>query len=188
MAITNFYQRLLELPNLEITGVSTSSSKITLEGKLNTPTCNCPHCGEASSIINQRDSRQIRDLNISGKEVWLDIEIRQFVCYVCNRYFKECPSWAFARKTYTKRQAKWVFTLCAKQPFKEVAAQVNMSQKTVERLYYAQAITKIDIAKRYKQVRKIGIDELSHRKGKKDFVCVLTDLERGIQLEHFTRP
>ena len=41
----------------------------------------------------------------------------------------------------------------------------------------------INLPKRYAQVRKLGIDEISHRKGKKDYACVLTDLERGIELD-----
>ena len=41
----------------------------------------------------------------------------------------------------------------------------------------------MNLAQRYSQVRKIGIDELAHRKGKQDYVCVLTDLERGTQLD-----
>ncbi len=92
-------------------------------------------------------------------------------------------------KTYTRRQAKWIFEMCAKQPFTggrppaQVAALVGLSHKTVERLYYDLAEQQIDLAGRYARVRKLGIDEVSHRKGKRDFVCVLTDLERGVQLD-----
>ena len=86
-------------------------------------------------------------------------------------------------KSYTRRQAKWIFELCAKQPFTEVAALVNLSHKTVERLYCQMAEETIDLPCRYGQVRKLGIDEIAHRKGKRDYVCVLTDLERGIQLD-----
>ena len=71
----------------------------------------------------------------------------------------------------------------AKQPFTEVAALVGLSHKTVERLYYDSAEQHIDLPARYARVRKLGIDEVAHRKGKRDFVCVLTDLERGVHLD-----
>ena len=58
-----------------------------------------------------------------------------------------------------------------------------MSYRTVERLFYKQAEQQIDLEKRYAQVRKLGIDEISNRKGKKDYICVLVDLERGIELD-----
>lgn len=48
---------------------------------------------------------------------------------------------------------------------------------------YTHAQEVIDLDQRYKQVRKLGIDEMSLRKGKGDYCCVLTDLERGIQLD-----
>ena len=38
----------------------------------------------------------------------------------------------------------------------------------------------IDLPARYAQPRLLGIDEHSHRKGKKDFSLILTDLDRGI--------
>jgi transposase len=58
-----------------------------------------------------------------------------------------------------------------------------MNVKTVERLYYQQAEAVIDLPQRYAQVRKLGIDEISLRKGKGEYCCVLTDLERGRQLD-----
>lgn len=183
MKQSDFYRELLGLSNLEVIWVEADGKKIILHCFLNTDTCICTTCGEATSIVNQKESRKIRDLDISGKEVWLDIQIRQFICYPCNRYFNECPDWVEPRKTYTKRQSKWVFELCAKQPFSEVGCQVNMCPKTVERIFYKQAKSSINLSSRYKQVRKLGIDEISKKKGKKDYACVLTDLERGIQLD-----
>ena len=120
---------------------------------------------------------------LPGKEVWLQLRLPQFVCPRCERYFMATPDWIMPGKSYTRRQAKWIFELCAKQPFTEVAALVNLSHKTVERLYYSWAQDRVNLAERYRRVRRLGIDELSHRKGKQDYVCVLTDLDRGIQLD-----
>lgn len=58
-----------------------------------------------------------------------------------------------------------------------------MCPKTLERTYYELALSQINLAQRYRAVRKLGIDEISHRKGKGDYCCVLTDLDRGIQLD-----
>jgi transposase len=70
-----------------------------------------------------------------------------------------------------------------KQSFTEVGALVNMNHKTVENLYYYMAQRAINLSRRYANVRKMGIDEVSHEKGKSGYVCVLTDLEKGIQLD-----
>lgn len=183
MSEKEFYEALLELPDLKVTSVTYEPRKITIDCQADTGPGVCPQCGEPTGIVNQYETREVRDLDISGKAVWLRIRIRQFECPTCRRYFNESPDWVMPGKSYTRRQSKWVFEMCARQPFKEVAAIVGMSHKTVERLYYAEAEARLAAANRYAGVRKLGIDEIAHRKGKKDFVCVLTDLERGVQLD-----
>jgi len=136
-----------------------------------------------SMTLLQYDTRKVQDLKISAREVWLHLRVSQFVCPTCNRYFLDIPKWIMPSKSYTKRQAKWIFELCKQQAFTQVGALVNLSNKTVERLFYEMAEKLINLPKRYAQVRKLGIDEISHRKGKKDYACVLTDLERGIELD-----
>jgi transposase len=183
MTEERFYQDLLALPRLNVTAVEISQRCITVEGHIEVKAKACPVCGEPTALLNQYDTRKVQDLSISGKEVYLHLRIPQLVCTSCPRYFTTVPEWIMPGKSYTRRQAKWIFELCAKQPFTEVAALVNLSHKTVERLYYEMAQEQIDLPGRYGQVRKLGIDEVAHRKGKRDFVCVLTDLERGIQLD-----
>ena len=122
-------------------------------------------------------------MDISCKEVWLELQLRQFHCIPCNCYFTQSTSWLLPYKSYTKRQGKFIFEMCAKQPFTEVGAILNINAKTVERIYYEQAERQINLPKRYAKVRKLGIDEIAHRKGKKDYVCVLVDLETNTQLD-----
>ena len=183
MTEERFYQELLSLPGLAVSAVEHHRQRIEVHGHIDVEATPCPVCGEPTALINQYDSRKVQDLPISGKEVWLHLRIPQLACTSCPRYFIASPEWIMPGKSYTRRQAKWIFELCAKQPFTEVAALVNLSHKTVERLYYQMAHEVIDLPGRYAQVRKRGLDEVAHRKGKRDFVCVLTDLERGIQLD-----
>ena len=180
---TEFYEQLLSLPDLSIDRVEYQTNQINIYCHSRKEVSKCPNCESPTGVIHQHYTRQIRDLDISGREVWLHVAARQFVCSVCNRYFMERFDWVESNKSYTKRQAKWIFEMCAKQPFSEVGALMNMCPKTVERLYYSMAEKLIDLPSRYAQVRKLGIDELSHRKGKQEYCCVLTDLDRGIQLD-----
>lgn len=178
-----FYQDLLALEGLQVTSIEPLAQRIIVHGQYHVEAAPCPVCGEPTGIVHQYDSRKVQDLSISGKEVWLELRVPQLVCTICQRYFTATPDWIMPGKNYTRRQAKWIFELCAKQPFTEVAALVNLSHKTVERLYYNWAEAALDLEERYRRVRRIGIDEVAHRKGKKDYVCVLTDLDRGTQLD-----
>lgn len=178
-----FYEDLLGLSDLKVTSIEKSPTKYIFHCRYMKGTSTCPVCLEPTGNINQTDVRRFRDLKISEREVWLHIKVSQFYCPTCNRYFFHNPDWVVSGKTYTKRQEKWIFEMCGKQAFTQVAQLTDMCHKTVERLFYDYARKSINLPERYAQVRKIGIDEISHRKGKQDYVCVLTDLERGIQLD-----
>ena len=66
-------------------------------------------------------------------------------------------------RSFTHRQAKWIFECCARQPFTEVGALLDVNAKTVERLYYQHVHAELDLPARYAAVRRLGIDEISHR-------------------------
>lgn len=183
MTQEEFYEDLLGFSDLKINSIEKTAQKIIFRCEVKTKVTTCPNCHEPTGIINQYETRKVQDLKISAREVWLHIRVSQFICPTCNRYFFDTPDWIMPGKSYTKRQSKWVFELCRQQSFTQVGALVNLSHKTVERLFYKEAEKQINLPKRYAQVRKMGIDEISHRKGKKDYACVLTDLERGIQLD-----
>jgi len=183
MTQEDFYQELLGFSDLKINSIEKTASKIIFHCELKTQVAACPNCLEPTAKINQTESRKVQDLKISEREVWLNIKVRQFFCPTCNRYFFDNPKWIEKGKSYTKRQSKWIFELCKKQCFTQVGALVNLSYKTVERLFYQEAKHQIDLKKRYAQVRKLGIDEIAHHKGKKNYACVLVDLERGTQLD-----
>lgn len=183
MQETDFYQGLLSLPDLVVDRVELSSKRITLHCHVISPQQSCPHCLRPTAQVHQHTQREVRDLDISGRQVWLAVQLRQFVCPDCDRYFSERLSFADPGKSYTHRQAKWVFECCARQPFTQVAALLDMNARTVERLYYGQVNDRLELPARYAAVRRLGIDEMAHRKGKASYCCVLTDLDRNIALD-----
>ena len=179
------YELLLNLSDVTITNVKIEKNKIFIEcfvkkGEKDRP---CPNCGKACEKVNQKALHSVRDLDISGREVWLEVTVRQFNCVPCNRYFQETLSFADLNKSYTKRQAKFIFLLCQKQSYTDVGSVVNMHSKTVERLMLSECEKYTNTEQKYAQVRRIGIDEQSHRKGKGNYFCVITDLDRGIVIE-----
>jgi len=179
------YELLLNLPDLTITDVKIEKGKILISCfvKKTITECPCPNCGENSNKVNKITLHKVRYLDISGRGVWLEVMVRQFICVKCNRYFHETLSFADLNKSYTKRQSKFIFLLCQKQSYAQVGCIVNMHPKTVERLTLSECKKHAQTEERYAQVRRIGIDEQSHRKGRGDYFCVITDLDRGIVIE-----
>ena len=183
MRETDFYQVLLSLPDLVVDRVELSARRITLYCHMRTAQQNCPHCLRPTAQVNQYTQCEVRDLDISGRQVWLVVQVRQFFCPDCERYFTERLSFADSGKSHTHRQAKWIFECCARQPFTEVGALLGVNAKTVERIYYQQVNVQLNLPARYATVRRLAIDEIAHRKGKANYCCVLTDLDRNIALD-----
>lgn len=183
MNMLNFYEDLLELPTLQVNSVDNESRRIILHCTIKVNQSKCPVCLQKVTHIHQHKSHKVQDLSISGKEVWLVLRVPQFICKDCNRYFTHQADWLSEGNSFTKRQSKWIFELSKKQPFKETAALVNRDCKTVERIFYKVSKEHINIQERLSKVRKLGIDEVSYRKGKGNYACILTDLERGIVID-----
>ena len=178
-----FFEQLLEIADLRVDQIAYEPGRIVVHCHSEQPVQACPRCGSIQEKpVRRYEERRVRDLDISGKEVWLYLRVRQFECER-GHYFQEPFAWVAPGKSYTLRQAKFIFEMCARQPFSEVGAIVNMQAKTVERLCYAQAKQVINLTERYAKVHELGIDELSLHKGKGDYCCVLTDLRTGTQLD-----
>lgn len=174
---TELFEKLLSLPQVKVVSFELEEKTIRVKCENLLHKCPCPLCGKETSKVHQYSSHEVRDLDISGRRVILEIRVAQLICEDCHRYFNEPLDFVEPNKGYTRRQAKWIFELSAKQAFTEVGALVDMHAKTVERIFYGQAPKANH--DRYAEVKRLGIDEISFRKGKGDYLCVLTDLDTG---------
>jgi transposase len=170
----DLYATLLDIPNLEIERVDIIKNVFHIYCKIISSTSQiCPSCQEEVFKKTPKYRREIRDLDISGRKVILHLLVHQYHCE-CGRTFSEQFDFVSSGKSYTKRQAKWIFEMSAKQSHLQVGALVDMSHKMVERICYEQVeFRQIDWSK----IRRIGIDEFAFKKGHKDFIVLLLDLD-----------
>lgn len=183
MDLNNIYGALLNLPNVSIEGLRIEKNAILIDCSLIKSDNICPHCGQINKVVNDTKIRTLQDLNISGREVFLSVKVRQFYCLDCDKYHTEILDFADSHKSYTHRQSKFIFLLCKKQTYKEVGAIMNLNSKTVERIVLKHSQALVNRHEAWSRVKRIGIDEQSHRKGKGSYFCILTDLDSGVILE-----
>jgi transposase len=179
MENSSIYEVLLNLPSLQISSVVLGKAKIEISCSVNTSSMKCPICNTESQTINQYYTRRLRDLGISNREVYLLVKVRQFFCNECTKYFTETLDFAGDNKSHTIRQTNFMFLIGSKQSYTESAVILNTNPKTVERIILAMCAEKANVPARYRDVRRLGIDEQSHQKGKKNYICVLTNLDTG---------
>lgn len=164
----DIYTELLGLPNVVFIDFNVTQKVIEICCTLADKITLCPYCGAACSVVNDKTARCLRDLNIAEREVYLLVTLHQFRCTTCGSCPTERIDFADSNKSYVHSQAKYVFILCQKQSYPEIGAIVNTHPKTVERLVLDQCKKNLNLSHRYAQVKRLGIDEQSHRKGKKD--------------------
>jgi transposase len=175
----DIYSALLGLPSLTITDTSLSKNKLDIYCETSTSSCKCTICKQSTTAIHQRTTRTLRDLNMGIRQVYLHVTSRQFYCASCHHYFHEDLDFAEPNKSFTIRQTDFMFLISQHQSYQSTGAILDINAKTVERTVLAKCEQLIDLPKNYAQVRRLGIDEQSNAKGKQDYMCILTDLDRG---------
>jgi transposase len=68
-----------DLPHIEVEGVEVAEV-ITLTLCTISPSASCPSCGRASSRIQSRYTRTLRDLPAIGRPIRLIMHVRRFFC------------------------------------------------------------------------------------------------------------
>jgi len=61
----------------------------------------CPNCAKISKKLHQNHWHLVKDLPMSGQEVYLKINLRQFKCNNCQKPFSEKLDFVEEKRTYT---------------------------------------------------------------------------------------
>ena len=141
----------------------------------------CPHCHKKTNKVHQSHWHRVRDINMSDYYVLLNINRRQFKCFKCDKVFSEELNFVKKRRTYTKRLADKVIkevletnVTCAAERNRMTPAEIDTLLKEIEADVLSEKPT---------QLKKLGIDEITHLKGGKNYSAVLVDLETKKPIE-----
>lgn len=155
---------------------------ITITGILNLNIAICPECGRASSKIHQihgNNPRWLRDLDIFNKPCFIEFPRRRFYCECCDKPFTEYLSFAGFRQRYTYRYEQYIFNRCKNCDFKTISKLEKLGYHAVKDIYYR--LCKEQEAQQQHDesvVAIIGIDEISMKKRHKQFILIISDLNR----------
>lgn len=173
-------EQLLNLPELEITSVEIKPRRMTIHCHSRLGEALCPSCLTPTQEVRKSYNRRIRDLSITGREVYLQLEVRQFYCIDCDRYFSERFSFVETHRSHTKRYEDYIYSRCQGLTIRQVSLQENLLWDVVDAIFTRKANQEIGFPGK---VRWLGIDELSLRKGHQHYACVLVDLERACVID-----
>ena len=173
--------QLLDLPHFAVTGYSIEISSrqdiFHLFCVLRVEAGICPHCQTVSTTIKQYKERCVRDCDVWGKRTFLHFRIRRFECPDCGLRFREELTSIGWRRRQTYRFEQEVYRHCLRCSRKETAESYHLSQSTVQGIFKKWAKQHCSQLS-WQKVRVLGMDEIALKKRHKQYVLVLSDLER----------
>ena len=170
--------QLLAIPNYKVVGVEMTEDTIILDIQSTLRGVECPRCGAHCTNLHENHPRTVRDLPISGKACYLRFIRRRFFCSHCRDPFSESLSFVQERRDYTKRYQAWIFHQVKENNITAVQRLESLTYDQIESIFLTEARARIP-ANPFADLKRLGIDEISLRKGKQDFVLILTNLDTG---------
>ena len=139
----------------------------------------CPRCGKGMAGGYDHKNRCVRHLDIWGMRTLVHFPQRRFNCEVCGEPFTENLEWIDPKRRQTRAYEAHIYQRVQKTPRKQVALQEGLSESTVLDIFKKWAKQAVRQSCRH-GVRVLGVDEISLRKGHKQYALVLSDLERRV--------
>lgn len=170
---------LLDIPELIADDYEIQRAIVFIHARPKNDTKKCEKCRSNKVRIKETlPKRVIRDRDIFGKQCYIIVHPRRYRCLRCHRQFTERFDFLDPNKSYTKRYAEWIHKIASKTDLNFVSELEGIGYKKVESIFYSLSKEKLSLEKELK-FDKIGIDEISLKKGHKDFITIISDLTNG---------
>ena len=170
---------LLDIPELVVDDYEIQRGIVFIHAR---PTCDDPKCKKCGSkkvkVEETLPKRVIRDRDIFGKQCYIIIHPRRFKCLNCDNRFTEEFDFLDPRKSYTKRFAEWIHKIAQKTDIDFVSKLEGIGYKKAEDIFYTLSKKRVN-SRKYLIFDKLGMDEISMKKGHKDFITIISDLTNG---------
>ena len=178
----DIFSKILDIQGYKVANIETSKTEVHIYLDSESKNCICPRCGRKNNQVRQSYGRVVRDLPVSGKACYLHFTKRYFDCSNCKDTFSEPLEFVESKRDYTSRYEKSIFKHVRHSDASFVAESENLTDKVVTRIFIRQA-QKVLPKEPFKNVVRLGIDEIAERKGKNSYDLVFYDLDAGNPIE-----
>jgi len=180
-SLLHFITKIINFEGFKATNyhfITESELLIELENK--ETIASCPHCFKRTDKIHQSHRYRVRDIPFSSFDIFLNVNRRQFRCKNCHQVFSEELSFVKRRRTYTKRLAKKAIQEVLETDVINAGKRNRMSPAEIETLL--KELEEDLLKEKPKELKRLGIDEITHLKGGKNYAAVLVDLDKRIPI------
>ncbi|MGH3061893.1 MAG: ISL3 family transposase [Gaiellaceae bacterium] len=177
MRVTTAFNRMLAIPGASVRSVSLEPAGVLVGLRLRRRRLVCGRCGCLGRGGYDRRRRRWRHLDLAGRRCWLECELRRFACPGCRRIVSEAVPWARAGARHTRAFDQLVACLARQMAKTPLAELLRVSWTTVGRII-ERTLEDTMSEQRLEGLRRIGIDEVSFRRGHR-YLTLVVDHDSG---------
>lgn len=176
MRVTTAFNKMLAVPGATVAGVAFTPEGIVVGLRRRARRLRCP-CGYSTPSTYDRSVRRWRHLDLGACKLHLEAEIRRLRCPRCERVRTENVPWARPGARLTRDLEDLVAFMAQRMDKTTVARLLRVSWESVARAVVRVVADHLDDA-RLDELYRIGVDEVSYRKGHR-YLTVVADHDRG---------
>ena len=176
MRVTTAFNMMLAIPGAWVVSVSFTPEGAIVGVRRRRCRPRCP-CGWKGRAVYDRSTRRWRHLDLGAMKLFVEAEIRRLHCRRCHRVRTEDVPWARPRARHTRDFEDVVAWLAQRTDKTTVTRLLRCSWEAVAAIVTRVVIEHINDA-RLDNLYRIGIDEVSYRKGHR-YLTVVADHDRA---------
>ena len=167
----------LDIPGVKITKVEIDKNgNLTITVESEVEGTHCHKCGKEITKFHGHDQKiTLRHLSILGRKTYICICPKRYQCTNCsgNPTSTQSLSWYDLKSSQTKEYENHVLLQLINSTIIDVSIKESLGEKAILGIVNRYIDTKINW-REIKRLDVIGIDEISLKKGHKDFVTIVT--------------
>lgn len=176
MRATTAFNKMLAIPGADVAGVQFSPAGIVVGLRRRARRLRCP-CGWSTRAVYDRSTRRWRHLDLGAARLYLEAEIRRLACPACGRVRTETVPWARPGARFTRDFEDVVVYLAQRTDKTTITRLLRCSWEAVAAIVTRVVAEHLDDT-RLEGLYRIGIDEVSYRKGHR-YLTVVADHDRA---------
>ncbi len=175
MRVTTAFNRMLGLTGASVASVSFAPGGIVVGLRRRRHKHRCP-CGWKTWAARDHSVRRWRHLDLGGTKLWLEYRIARIECRRCRSVRTEVVPWARPRARHSRDFQDLVAWLAQRTDKTTVTRLLRVSWEAVASIVIDVVAEAIDDT-RLNELYRIGVDEISYRKGHR-YLTVVADHDR----------
>lgn len=175
MRATTAFNKMLAIPGADVAGVEFTPAGVVVDLRPRARRLLCP-CGWSTRAVYDRSTRRWRHLDLGSARLFVQATIRRLHCQRCQRVRTETVAWARPGARFTRDYEDVIAWLAQRMDKTAVSRLLRCSWQAVAGIVTRVVADHLDQA-RLEGVFRIGIDEISYRKGHR-YLTVVADHDR----------